>query len=82
MDIFSVDFTIPELKVLRQSLDMITLTGKDAKFIAGLQAKLEQEIAQVSEMQSQIAKQKQLELQRVLAVEEKKAKKAEALTKE
>ncbi len=81
MDIFSVDLTLSELQVLRQSLDIITLTGKDAKFIAGLQSKLEQEIAQVAEMQSQIALQKQVELQRVLEAEEKKAKKAEASAK-
>jgi hypothetical protein len=81
MDIFSVDLTLPELQVLRQSLDIITLTGKDAKFIASLQSKLEHEIIQVAEMQSQAAQQKQLELQRVLQAEEKKAKKAEASDK-
>ena len=81
MDVFSVDLTLSELQVLRQSLDIITLTGKDAKFIAGLQSKLEHEIAQVAEMQSQIALQNQVELQRVLEPEEKKAKKAEASAK-
>ena len=81
MDVFSVDLTLSELQVLRQSLDIITLTGKDAKFIAGLQSKLEHEITQVAEMQSQIALQKQVELQRVLEAEEKKAKKAEASAK-
>lgn len=81
MNIFTVDLTLSELQVLRQSLDIITLTGKDAKFIAGLQTKLEQEIYQITEIQSQTAKHKQEELQRVLAAEEKRAKKAEAASK-
>jgi len=44
-------FSIPELTVLRQSLNVISIQGKDAKPIAMLQDKLEamivqQEIAQ------------------------------------
>lgn len=45
MNIFSVDFTVPELQLLRQSLDVITITGRDAKVISALQVKLETEIA-------------------------------------
>tara|TARA_Y100000389_G_scaffold198345_1_gene234701 strand:+ start:1281 stop:1433 length:153 start_codon:yes stop_codon:yes gene_type:complete len=34
-------FTQAELSLLRQSLDVITITGKDAKYIAQLQEKVE-----------------------------------------
>ena len=40
--------TLQDLGVLRQALDTITLTGKDAKYIADLQNRLEQEILKVS----------------------------------
>ena len=37
-------FTAQDLSILRQSLDIITITGKDAKYIASLQIKIEQEL--------------------------------------
>ena len=40
--------TLQDLGVLRQALDSVTITGKDAKYIAELQIKLEQEILKVS----------------------------------
>jgi hypothetical protein len=49
MDLFSVDFTESELQVIRQSLDVIQLNGKDAKFVANLQTKLEQTLTEISE---------------------------------
>lgn len=36
-------FTITELQLLRQSLDIITIQGKDAKLVAALQVKLEEQ---------------------------------------
>lgn len=50
MDIFSINVTPQEISILRQSLDVITLTGKDAKTIAGLQMKLESEIAEIAKL--------------------------------
>ena len=35
-------FNIVELQLMRQSLDVITIVGKDAKTVATLQIKLEQ----------------------------------------
>ena len=52
MDLFSVDFSPNELSILRQSLDVITITGKDAKTIANLQVKLEHEITQIADLLS------------------------------
>ena len=45
-------FSIPELTILRQALNVITIQGKDAKPIAMLQDRLESMI-----MQQEIAKQ-------------------------
>jgi len=52
MDIFSIELTLPEIQTLRQSLDVITIAGKDAQFLATLQIKLESEIQQIANMQS------------------------------
>jgi len=75
MNIFSIDLTPGEIQCLRQSLDTITISGKDAKFVANLQVKLEQEFAQIQEMLKQEETKKQQELQETLAREDKKAKK-------
>lgn len=50
MDLFTIDLTPQEISILRQALDIITITGKDAKTIAGLQIKLESEIAEIAKM--------------------------------
>jgi len=60
---------------MRQALDVITITGKDAKFVANVQLKLEQELRQIAEMQQQQELKKQAELQQAILAEEKKAKK-------
>jgi hypothetical protein len=48
MDLFAIDLTPQEISILRQSLDVITITGKDAKTIASLQVKLESEIVEIA----------------------------------
>ena len=75
MNIFSIDLTLGEIQCLRQSLDVISISGKDAKFVATLQVKLEREIAQIQEMIKQEEDKKQQELQETLAREEKKSRK-------
>ena len=75
MDIFSVELNILELQIIRQSLDVITIKGSDAQFIAGLQFKLESEINQISEMITQAEKEKEEQLQKMIAAEARKAKK-------
>lgn len=37
-------FTLAELTLMRQALDIITITGKDAQYVAQLQLKLEQQL--------------------------------------
>jgi len=75
MNIFSIDLTPGEIQCLRQSLDVISISGQDAKFVANLQVKLEQEFAQIQEILKQEETKKQQELQETLAREDKKAKK-------
>jgi len=41
-------YDINELSVLRESLNHITIKGSDAKLIANLQAKLEQNISDIN----------------------------------
>lgn len=71
MDIFSIDLTVPEIQTIRQSLDLITIAGKDAKFLATLQSKLESELSQISQMISAEQVKKQQDLQTALAADKK-----------
>lgn len=71
MDIFSIDLTVPEIQTIRQSLDLITIAGKDAKFLAALQSKLESELSQISQMISAEQIKKQQDLQTALAADKK-----------
>jgi hypothetical protein len=75
MDVFSIDLTVNEMHLIRQALEIITITGKDAKFVVNLQLKLEQELAQIQEMLKQAESAKQKELQTAIESEEKKPKK-------
>jgi hypothetical protein len=76
MNIFSVDLTLQELQLLRGSLDIVTLAGKDAKFVASLQIKLESEIQQIANILNEEDVKKKQELEAIIAHEAKKAKKA------
>ena len=69
MDIFSINLSLPEIQTLRQSLDVITIAGKDAKFVASLQIKLEQEINQINEMISTRETKKQQDLQNAIQLD-------------
>ena len=71
MDIFSIDVTPTEIAFMRQALDLVQISGKDAKFLASLQIKLESEYAQIQEVKAQEESKKQAELQ-ALKIKEKK----------
>jgi hypothetical protein len=75
MDIFSIDVTHNEIAFMRQSLDLVTISGKDAKFLANLQIKLENELMQIEQMKAAEEQKKIESLQQVLALEEEKAAK-------
>ena len=48
-----MDFSPNELNFLRQALDLVTVKGTDAKFLAGLQLKLENELVEITKMLEQ-----------------------------
>jgi hypothetical protein len=75
MNIFSIDLTQNEITFLRQALDLVTIKGTDAKFLANLQIKLENELIQITEILRQEEEAKQQSLQDVVSREEKKSKK-------
>ena len=79
MNIFSIDLTVNEIQLLRQSLDIISIKGTDAKFLANLQSKLDGELLQIQEMLHKVEEAKQQELQDIVFKEEKKSKKQQSL---
>ena len=72
MDIFSVDFSINELNFLRQALDLVTVKGTDAKFLAGLQIKLENELVEIQKILEQESTGKAQSLDQIIAHEAQK----------
>lgn len=79
MNLFSIDLTPQEISTIRQSLDVVSIIGKDAKFLANLQNKLDLEILNIQQVIKQTEAQKQLELQQALLAEAKKAIKTSAV---
>jgi hypothetical protein len=69
MDIFSIDVTHNELAFLRQSLDVVSVSGKDAKFLANLQTKIETELFQIEQMKQAEEQKKREDLQQILTQE-------------
>jgi len=75
MNLFSIDLTPSELNCIRQSLDLMTVQGTDAKFLANLQIKLEKEIMEISSILQQEQITKEEALKQLIASEEKKSSK-------
>jgi hypothetical protein len=73
MDIFSIDFTHNEIAFIRQCLDLPSISGKDAKFLANLQSKIESELVQIDQMKQVEAQKKAEGLQAILEAEQTKA---------
>jgi hypothetical protein len=76
MNLFSIDLSPNEIALLRQSLDVITIPGKDAIFIATLQQKLDHELSEIGKALNAQEQQKQVELDAFIKAEAKKAAKA------
>lgn len=72
MDIFSIDLTHNEIAFIRQTLDLPTISGKDAKFLATLQFKLENELIQIEQMKMEEQQKKAKELQEIIEADQKK----------
>jgi hypothetical protein len=65
MNIFSIDLDPNEIQFLRQALDIVSIKGTDAKFVANLQIKLETELVQIQEIIKQEETKKQAELVKI-----------------
>jgi hypothetical protein len=72
MNLFSLDFTHSELNFIRQSLETVNIQGKDAKFCANLQLKLEHELEEITRMIKEEEQNKNVTLQQILQTEEVK----------
>jgi hypothetical protein len=75
MDLFSVDLTYNEIVFIRQTLELPSISGRDAKFLANLQIKIENELAQIEQMQAAEAQKKAEDLQAIINIEQSKASK-------
>ena len=73
MNIFSVDFSHAELNFIRQALETIPIQGRDAKFCASIQIKLEQELEEITRMLKAEEEAKNASLQQIIQHEEAKA---------
>jgi hypothetical protein len=51
-EIYSIDLTLPEILFIRQSLDLVSISGKDAHFLSNLQYKVENEIKEIEKIQN------------------------------
>ena len=72
MNIFSVDFSHAELNFIRQALETIPIQGRDAKFCASIQIKLEQELEEITRMLKAEEEAKNASLHQILQHEETK----------
>lgn len=72
MNIFSVDFSHAELNFLRQALETVPIQGRDAKFCASIQIKLEQELEEITQMIKAEEESRILGLQQIVQHEETK----------
>jgi hypothetical protein len=72
MNIFAVDFSHAELNFLRQALETVPIQGRDAKFCASIQIKLEQELEEITRMLKAEEEAKMLGLQQMVQHEEEK----------
>ncbi len=72
MEIFSIDLTLNELSFIRQSLETITIQGKDAKFLANLQMRLEHELSEIQRINQEEENKKLLGLSQAINVDSQK----------
>jgi hypothetical protein len=72
MEIFSIDLTLNELSFIRQSLETITIQGKDAKFLANLQMRLEHELSEIQRINQEEENKKLLGLTQAIAADSQK----------
>ena len=72
MNIFSIDLSHPEINFIRQALETVNIQGRDAKFCASLQLKLEHELEEITRMIKEEEENKMLGLQQIIEAEQTK----------
>lgn len=72
MDLYSIDLTVNEIIFIRQTLDLPTISAKDAKFLANLQTKIETEIAEIEQMKQKSEQKKKKDLEDLINFEASK----------
>lgn len=66
MDVFSIDLSHNEINFIRQALETVQISGKDAKFLANLQVKIEHELAAIQKLKQEEEQKKLLSLSQTL----------------
>jgi hypothetical protein len=66
-EIFSIDLTLNELNFIRQSLETVTIQGKDAKFLVSLQMKLEYKLSEVQKLKQEEEQKKMIALSETIS---------------
>lgn len=69
MYIVSMDLTPNELNFVRQALDLVSIKGTDAQFLANLQLKFERELAEVQRLNEEEERRK-IEVQQQITTAE------------
>lgn len=75
MYIVTMDFTPNELTFVRQALDLVSIKGTDAKFLAGLQTKIEEELINLQKMAEEEERRKVEVQQQITTAEAAKSSK-------
>lgn len=73
MDIFSIGLTHNEIVFIRQTLELPSILGRDAKFLASLQIKIENELAEIERIKAEEEQKKARDLQQLIEVDQSKS---------
>jgi len=73
MDIFSIDLTHNEIVFIRQTLELPSISGRDAKFLASLQIKIENELAEIERIKAEEEQKKTRDLQQLIEADQSKS---------
>ena len=73
MYIVSMDLTPNELNFVRQALDLVSIKGTDAQFLANLQIKFERELAEIQRLNEEEERRKVEVQQQITTAEANKS---------
>jgi predicted nucleotidyltransferase len=73
MDFFSIDLTHNEIVFIRQTLELPSISGRDAKFLANLQIKIENELVEIERIKAEEEQKKVKDLQAIVEADQSKS---------